>query len=288
MGLFSKKNSANGSKQQQQYAPPAGPPPPSHWQGYGQPPLQQQQQPQYYAPPSGPPPPSNQINSSAPAREDPLAALAKYDTHFLIDDSESMEMFWEELSVSLSSVIGKACIYDSDGVDISFFNNRTVATSHNAAELIQLFRRVEPRKSTPTASALKRVLEPYMDNLDNWVIEGKPTGFPRPKPLNLIVLTDGAPDRNEDPEPIIVEIAKRLDKGRHPPFQIGISFVQIGVDEEAADHLRSLDDDLKSKHGIRDFVDTTLFDVQNGQLGEPYILKALLGGMSRSLDKQTL
>lgn len=59
---------------------------------------------------------------------------------------------------------------------------------------------------------------------------------------------DGAPDRGEDPEDVIVDIGKRLDKGRFPPFQIGIQFVQIGVDDEAAAHLRKLDDDLKSKH----------------------------------------
>ena len=100
----------------------------------------------------------------------------------------SRELFWDELGSALSTVIGKACQYDSDGpsatsaflvvilipltgVDISFFNNRTVATSHSAQELLSLFRRVEPRKSTPTASALRRVLDPYMDNLRNWEIE---------------------------------------------------------------------------------------------------------------------
>ena len=50
----------------------------------------------------------------------------------------------------------------TDGVDIAFYNNRTKATSRSAAELLQLFRRVEPRKSTPTASALFRVLDPYI------------------------------------------------------------------------------------------------------------------------------
>lgn len=67
---------------------------------------------------------------------------------------------------------------------------------------------------------------------------------------------------------------------RMPPYQLGIQFVQIGVDDEASAHLTSLDDDLREKHGfvpsystsraqltivddysIRDLVDTTLFDV---------------------------
>ncbi|KAI5480560.1 hypothetical protein MNV49_000256 [Pseudohyphozyma bogoriensis] len=323
MGLFSKNSTSKSqgqklqrqSQQQQQYqpsyAPPPGPPPSSSGQQYagGYHPSQPQQQGQnqgYYAPPQiqqygqqqyqqppGPPPPHLMGQPAAGGRtggrEDPLAQLAKFDTYFLIDDSESMEMFWDELSSALQSVIAKAVQFDSDGVDIAFFNNLTKATSKSADELFRLFRRVEPRKSTPTASALKRVLEPYMSDLENWKIEGQPTGYPRPKPLNLIVLTDGAPDKGEDPEPIIVDIAKRLDAGRFPPYQIGIQFVQIGVDDEAADHLRALDDDLKSKHGIRDFVDTVLFDVKNqGVLNEQYIIKALLGSMNRSIDKQAV
>lgn len=39
---------------------------------------------------------------------------------------------------------------------------------------------------------------------------------------------------------------------------------------------------------IRDCVDTTLFDVQHGVLDERYILKALLGGVNKQLDKQTI
>lgn len=67
-------------------------------------------------------------------------------------------------------------------------------------------------------------------NLENWVIEGKPTGYPRPKPLNLIVLTDGAPDRGEDPEGVIVDIAQRLDKGGWSPLFYPTSQEQANSD----------------------------------------------------------
>lgn len=56
------------------------------------------------------------------------------------------------------------------------------------------------------------MLDPYLDDLRNWTIEGKPAGYPRPKPMNLIILTDGAPDRGEDPEMVIVEAARRLEE----------------------------------------------------------------------------
>ncbi|KAL7343238.1 hypothetical protein BJY59DRAFT_687549 [Rhodotorula toruloides] len=82
---------------------------------------------------------------------------------------------------------------------------------------------------------------------------------------------------------VLVETARRLDAGRFPPFQVGCSFVQIGNYTEAAEHLRMLDDDLKEKHGIRDMVDTTLFE---GSCSAEYLLKALLGGINRSIDRQ--
>ncbi|GAA6038199.1 hypothetical protein JCM8097_005790 [Rhodosporidiobolus ruineniae] len=270
----------------------------------------------YAPPPSAPPPASSSATPrsqaqgagyGAPlqlsqAQENALAALSKHDTVFLVDDSGSMEMVWEtELAPALASVVRTAAAYDDDGIDLCFFNSSEQCTSKSADEILAVFRRVQPRYSTPTARAVKRVLEPYMQRFEDWHSGGKAKGQPRPKPLNLIILTglfsrltfrsrsltillaDGAPDRDQSPEMVIVDIAKRLDQRRAPPFQVGISFVQIGNDEQAAEHLRSLDDDLKEKHGIRDMVDTTLFQGQNDA---GYLLKALLGGINRSIDKQ--
>lgn len=70
--------------------------------------------------------------------------------------------------------------------------------------------------------------------------------------------SDGAPDRNEEPEGVIVDAGKRLEAIRAPAFQLGLNFVQIGSDEEAQQALTYLDDHLKTEYGIRDFVDTTL------------------------------
>ncbi|KAK4049461.1 hypothetical protein OIO90_005412 [Microbotryomycetes sp. JL221] len=294
MGLFSKSSKsktttnmassyAPGQNQQQQFAPPPGPPPQHVYappqQQYTSPPGPQQQ----YASPPGPPPPA-----SRPAREDPLASLSKYDTVFLVDDSGSMEMFWEDqLRPALAQVIDIASRYDADGVDVCFFNDRSRVTSKSSREIMQLFSRVWPSKSTPLASAMRRVIDPYLSELRNWQIEGKPAGYPRPKPMNLICLLDGDADRNENPEMLIVETAKELERLRMPPHQLGIQFVQIGTDDMAARFLQSLDDDLKAKHGIRDMVDTTLFDTSQGaEISSEYLMKALLGGINKSIDNQ--
>jgi hypothetical protein len=79
-------------------------------------------------------------------------------------------------------------------------------------------------------------------------------GADLPKPLNLIVLTDGEADDEQEVEEYLVETARTLDELGAPKSHIGIQFVQVGDDVEAAEYLRRLDDDLKNLHqnrGIR-------------------------------------
>lgn len=101
-------------------------------------------------------------------------------------------MFWyDSLTSSMVGVVEKAVQYDSDGIDIYFFNSQVVEENvRTAADIRSLFRRVEPRRSTPTARALKRVLEPYLQKLEA-AHRAKETGqAAQPvKPLNLVVLT---------------------------------------------------------------------------------------------------
>jgi hypothetical protein len=88
-----------------------------------------------------------------------------------------------------------------------------------------------------------------MDRLER-AREQDPEGeFKLIKPINFIVITDGAP--TDDPESVIVSIARRLDVGHFPLMQVGIQFVQIGTAEDTAEALRELDDGLAHQHGIR-------------------------------------
>jgi len=60
--------------------------------------------------------------------------------------------------------------------------------------------------------------------------------------------------------------------------------VQIGNDPEATEALKELDDELSSKHNIRDMVDTTLYTGQ--RLTAELLGKILLGGVNRRVDKK--
>jgi uncharacterized protein with von Willebrand factor type A (vWA) domain len=59
-------------------------------------------------------------------------------------------------------------------------------------------------------------LDPYVSRVE----AARSSGGGKVKPLSLLVLTDGAPDRDQGPEPVIVEVAKRLDAAKAPLYQV--------------------------------------------------------------------
>lgn len=83
---------------------------------------------------------------------------------------------------------------------------------------------------------------------------------------------------------MIAAAARRLDEGRYPLSQVGIQFVQIGNHRSATEYLRSLDDELQGEYHVRDIVDTTPY--LGGRLNADTIIKILLGGINRRVDKR--
>ena len=55
----------------------------------------------------------------------------------------------------------------------------------------------------------------------------------------------------DDPRPVIVDFARRLDARQVPVHRLGIQFVQIGDDPDATEALKELDDELGPTHGVR-------------------------------------
>lgn len=68
------------------------------------------------------------------------------------------------------------------------------------------------------------------------------TTTPKLKPLNIVCLTDGAPNRDDNPEELIVDLARRLDAIHAPLTQVGIQFVQVNDSATAREALQHLDD----------------------------------------------
>ena len=150
---------------------------------------------------------------------------------------------WLTASKVLADIAAIAVKYDWDGVDVKFFNwqlkddeGKNITSSEKVKEL---FSKVGPDGPTLTADLLEDELREYMYQYNR----GK-------KGLNLIILTDGEPDKGQDVEQVIVKYANILRDASAPLYQVGIQFVQIGADKTAKESLRRLDSKIKGRHNL--------------------------------------
>ncbi|KAL6309778.1 hypothetical protein BKA93DRAFT_723170 [Sparassis latifolia] len=219
--------------------------------------------------------------------ENALDTLRRFDTVIIVDDSGSMEgPRWQEARDALAALADIASRYDADGVDVCFLNSKRVGTNMKNSDLVRrLFNSVRPQGITPIGDRLEQLMLFYLDDLDQARARsdaGDKKALTRKKPINYIVITDGAP--TDDPEAVIVAAARRLDKGNYPLNQVGIQFVQIGNSPDATAFLQELDDGLSETYHIRDMVDTTPYN--GSQLNAETIIKILLGGINRRVDRR--
>ncbi|KAK0363417.1 hypothetical protein LTR91_019452 [Friedmanniomyces endolithicus] len=224
-------------------------------------------------------PPANQSTA-----DDPYAFLDIFDTVFLIDDSGSMAgSRWREAARAIETITPICTAHDADGIDLYFLNHPDHTSHHNvtrSAAVRDIFSTVHPRAGTPTGQRLNQILKPYLRRY-----EAAPETT---KPMNIICITDGEP--SDDVESPLIAAAKKLDKLEASAWQVGVQFFQVGNDESARQHLRSLDDELGEIAGdgeMRDIVDTVPFTgAEGGLLTGEGILKVVLGAVNRRLDRK--
>jgi hypothetical protein len=158
------------------------------------------------------------------------AFLTQFDTIFLIDDSGSMAgRSWRETREALAAITPICTAHDEDGIDIYFLNNRnprgdkiggyTSVTTTSGVETI--FNTVRPLGGTPTGTRLNHILQYFLAQLEQSLERQRRGQEATVKPLNIIVITDGAP--SDDVETIIVSAAKKLDSWGAEPAQVVFS-----------------------------------------------------------------
>ncbi|KAF8343736.1 hypothetical protein F5887DRAFT_971871 [Amanita rubescens] len=208
-----------------------------------------------------------------------LELLSKVKTVFIVDDSSSMQgERWQEAKNAIATLTEMASPYDTDGIDVHFLNHEAVGRNIKDPEAINaLFQALIPKGLTLIGNKLEELLQEYLSIIEP--LHTKPALLKKIKPINFLIITDGYP--TDDPEAVIVQVAKRLDDKYLPITQVGIQFVQIGNDMSATEYLRQLDDGLSNKHKIRDIVDTTPY---RGPVDGNSLLKILLGGINRRVD----
>ncbi|KAF6843979.1 von willebrand factor [Colletotrichum musicola] len=229
--------------------------------------------------------------------EDPYAFLTSFDTIFVVDDSGSMSgRSWPEVQGVLRAITPICTAHDADGIDLYFLNHKTSASANprdgkaaggyysiKRAETVEgIFTSVRPRGATPTGQRLHAILKPYLQ-----LLESKKHDVESVKPINVIIITDGAP--SDDVESTIISAAKKLDRLDAPLHQIGVQFFQVGNEPGAREALRELDDDLveRADCDLRDMVDTVTWENgSTGVLTADSILKVVLGAVVRRLDRR--
>ncbi|KAK4122551.1 hypothetical protein N657DRAFT_575401 [Parathielavia appendiculata] len=211
---------------------------------------------------------------------------------------------WREVKDVLLKITPVCTSHDANGIDVYFLNARNPAASSSRLgdnpasgfcnittdkQVEKLFKSVRPGGATPLGTRINAILKPYLREYERQIAR---TGNPEScgvKPVNMIVITDGAP--TDDPESVIISIAKKLDALEAPPYQVGIQFFQVGNDPEATKALKELDDGLSEQGGgIRDMVDTVSWEGGEGErvLSADAILKVVLGAVVKRLDRRRL
>lgn len=227
--------------------------------------------------------------------DSPYAFLTEFDTVFLIDDSGSMAgRSWRETAAALSAITPICTSHDANGIDIYFLNHKNRSANDRlggytnlttTAAVDAIFQRVRPLGGTPTGTRLNQIMKPYLKDLKDSLARQANGGEATVKPMNIIVITDGVP--SDDVESVIVSAAKKLDEYSAEAWQMGIQFFQVGIEPDAADDLRELDDALSSTHGVRDMVDTVPWTGEEGQtLTADGLLKVCLGSVVRRWDRK--
>lgn len=112
---------------------------------------------------------------------------------------------WHETRDALAGIAHYAARYDSNGIDLHFLNNRTVGTNlkvywfafasivynpflQDPDQVRRIFDSVSPSGITPTGEKLEELLLDYLLKLESTTEE-------KPKPVNFLILTDGAPSK---------------------------------------------------------------------------------------------
>lgn len=187
-----------------------------------------------------------------------LEALKNRDYVLVIDRSGSMSATdtpsgktrFKECEESTLAIASKLNELDPDGITLIAFGSAFKKYENTTPEKVaNVFKENEPMGSTNLSPVLKDVFSDYNKR--------KSAGNTKANGEMLIIVTDGQPN---DESEVMKEIVKFGNTLGNADEEYGISFIQIGRDQEATNFLKRLDDDLVSKHGAKhDIVDAKSF-----------------------------
>jgi hypothetical protein len=210
---------------------------------------------------------------SSKQAESLMVPLRKYHTVFILDDSATMrepiakeggetKSRWDVLVEALQYFGDIAAQSDDDGITISFLFNRqkdtyNVRSGQQALDILASID-IARSQSAQLEVALWDILKEYLDTYHQYHMIRRlrlpiiKVQVQPPKPLNVIVITDGVSHDYEKVEQTLIRAARALPDLGIPQFSLGVQFLQVGSDSGATARLRLLDDKLLPRYGVRD------------------------------------
>ena len=192
--------------------------------------------------------------------------LENRDYTLIIDKSGSMatpdqkggRTRWVAAQESTLALASKCEQFDPDGITLYVFSGRFKRYENvTASKVTQIFQENDPSGTTDLASVLKHATDDYFQRKN--AKQTKPNGE------TILVVTDGEPDDRKAVMKVIIEASRRMDRDE----ELGISFIQVGTDQQATRFLKILDDELQGAGAKFDICDTiTMDDMEDLSLSE--------------------
>lgn len=167
--------------------------------------------------------------------------LEQRDYTLIIDKSGSMgqtdvgngQSRWQAVQESTLALASRCEQFDPDGLTVYLFSSNFVRYDNVTSSVVaKLFAENKPGGATNMAPVLADAFDSYFKR--------KAAGQSKPSGELVLVITDGAPNDPEAVVDVIVSATQRMDRDE----ELGVSFIQIGRDDEARAYLKRLDDDL--------------------------------------------
>jgi len=220
-----------------------------------------------------------------------LVKLSLFDTILYVDDSGSMAFEEggeriDDLKLILSRVAYATSLFDQDGIQVRFMNNRlegnNIASEQQALQLVQ---QVKFSGLTPLGTGMwNKIIQP--------LVLGPARANALQKPVLIIAITDGTPAGESKDE--IFSVIQRTDaelrRTRYGPDAISYQFAQVGNDQKATRFLEELDNHPQ----IGGLVDcTSNFELEQEEMmrksgvdltPELWLVKLLMGAIDSSYD----
>jgi hypothetical protein len=216
-----------------------------------------------------------------------LINLTHFDIVILCDDSTSMNTpdghlngmtvsRWDELKHVVQMVVKVGAALDSDGIDVLFFHREGLANVSDVSQVNELFRQAPPNyQPTPLTATTDRILKEHT---------------PGPKPLLLVIATDGVPTDAEGhrSDSITRDFTNTLKGKSHN--KVFVSILACSDDDRDIGYLNKLDVDVPGLDVLDDYRSEYAEVISKQGRGHLYthgdhVARLLLGPTNAKYDK---